>query len=124
MKKTMAIVIAVAMLALLTGCATSSGGKYTMRKSSHSMNSGGVMASYASFSGNRHYTKTLEAGAKITVSVTTDSGEMHLTVTGPDQTLLLETDEAGTHEATAQEKGKYTVEFSSEQHSGGYTIAW
>lgn len=124
MKKAFALLVALALLALFASCSTSSGGKYTMSRSSHSMNDAGVTASYASFSGERYYTKSLEAGAVITVTVTTDSGEMQVTVTGPDGAVLLEATEAGTYELTAQVAGKHTVDFSSPQHGGGYTIAW
>ncbi len=127
MKRKMVLiaVLTLAILTVLTGCTE---GRYTAIMSLERNSENAMEMSYFSFDGYKQKSLNLDQGdeLEITMEMTTDEGDLTISVIGPDGDVLYEAEnirERAQSTLVADKDGTYRIKIKG-NHKGGFKVSW
>ena len=123
-KSRLALMLVVLLAGLLLSACVNSGGFYSIRNEHHHMTDGDISNNYTYFRGDRVYSMKLKAGDTLKISITTETGTLGFTVTGPNGDILKETEASGDYQVAIDTEGSWSVTLSASEHKGSYSISW
>jgi hypothetical protein len=124
--KKIAVCIAVLLLMLaMTGCPR---GSYIVIKGVQTNTAHSMAMRYDRFKGHKTVTVKVPEGEvwEVYVDISTDSGEIGLSITGRDGRSYYQEEELSTSSftVTLEQAGKYDIRVDAEDHKGSYHISW
>jgi len=118
-------VLTLAILTALTGCTE---GRYTAIMSLEKNSENAMEMSYFIFDGYKQKSLNLDQGdeLEITMEMTTDEGDLTISVIGPDGDVLYEEEnirEKAQSTLVADKDGIYRIKVEG-NHKGGFKVSW
>lgn len=118
-------VLTLAILTALTGCTE---GRYTAIMSLEKNSENAMEMSYFSFDGYKQKSLNLDQGdeLEITMEMTTDEGDLTISVIGPDGDVLYKEEnirEKAQSTLVADKDGIYRIKVEG-NHKGGFKVSW
>ena len=123
MKKAATIALIVLSMVCLLGC-IGSGGHYTVQRCLSRQSADAFSMAYDKLDGTKAYTLDVEDNTALAIDFVTKSGVLSCTITDKSGKEYYHNDSVQTQSLTVPlgEKGKYTVRFAAEEHTGSFSV--